>query len=160
MPDPAAARTAVLDLLGLLAGVRDRLAHAPVRRGKSDRPAVWRAVLTDKTAAAFPRQVAHLLRATKEAVAPVRDALRAARAGGPYPSGAAPLQAATAIEYVLAVAAEALARLDEGLPRSPTRAWLADDEVTDLAKQLDPLLAALPADLADYVEAEFALVGR
>jgi hypothetical protein len=53
------------------------------------------------------------------------------------------------------VAAEALDRLDEGLPRSPARSWLADDEIADLARQLDPLLAALPADVAAQVEAEF-----
>jgi hypothetical protein len=37
--------------------------------------------------------------------------------------------------------------------------WLADDEVADLARQLEPLLAALPADLARQVETEFAAVG-
>jgi hypothetical protein len=158
MPGSAAARAAVLDLLGLLAGVRDRLAHAPVRRGKPDRLAVWRAVVADRSAAAFPRQLAHQLRAARERVAPVRDALRAAGTGGLYPSEAAPLQAATATEYVLAVAAEVLARLDEGLPRAPTRAWVADDEIAELGRQLEPLLAALPADLADQVAAEFAAV--
>jgi hypothetical protein len=60
---------------------------------------------------------------------------------------------------VLVVAAEVLDRLDEGLPRSPNRAWLADDEVADLGRQFEPLLAALPADLADQVAAEFAAVG-
>ena len=160
MPDSAAARAAVLDLLGLLTGVRDRLGRAPARRGKPATLAIWRGILTDKSATAFPRQVAHQLRAAKERVAPVRDALGAARAGGPYPSDTAPVQAATATEYVLAVAAEVLARLDEGLPRSPSRSWLADDEVADLDRQLDPLLATLPADLADHVEAEFAAVGQ
>ena len=57
------------------------------------------------------------------------------------------------------MATEVLARLDEGLPRAPTRAWLADDEIADLAKQLDPLLAALLAGLADHVAAEFAAAG-
>ena len=160
MPDPAAAQAAVLDLLGLLAGVRDRLDRAPVRRGRPATLAVWRDILTDKSAAAFPRQVAHQLRAAKGQVAPLRDALRAARPGGPYPSDAIPLQAATATEYVLLVAAEVLDRLGEGLPRSPARTWLADDEVADLGRQLDPLLAALPADLADHVAAEFAVVGE
>ena len=147
MPDLTAARTAVRDLLGLLAGVRDRLAHAPVRRGKADRVGVWRAVLSDRSAAAFPRQLAHRLRATRERVAPVLDALRAVRVGGPYPSDAARLQAGTATEYVPLVAAEVLDRL-------------ADDEVADLGRQLDLLLAALPADLADHVTAEFAAVGK
>jgi hypothetical protein len=156
----AAARAAVLDLLGLLAGVRDRLDQAPVRRGKPARPEVWRAVLGDKSADAFPRRLAHGLRAARERVAPVRDDLRATRTGGPYPSAAAAVQAATATEYVLAVGAEVLDRLDEGLPRAPTRAWLADDEVADLGKQLDPLLAALPADVSDRVEAEFAAVDK
>jgi hypothetical protein len=66
--------------------------------------------------------------------------------------------AATATEYVPLVAAEALDRLDEGLPRSPTRSWIAGDEVADLGRQLDSLLAAVPADLAARVEAEFAAV--
>jgi hypothetical protein len=152
----AAPRAAVLDLLGLLAGVRDQLDLAPVRRGRPDRLGVWRAVLGDRSADAFPRRLAYALRAVKERVASVRDALRATCAGGPYPSADAPVQAATTTEYVLAVAAEVRDRLDEGLPRAPTRNWLADDEVADLGKQLDPLLAALPADLADRLEAEFA----
>ena len=159
MPDRAA-RAAVLGLLGLLAGVRDRVGRAPVRRGRPVTLAVWRGILTDKSADALPRQVAHLLRATKEAVAPVRDALRAARAGGPYPSDTVPLQAATATEYVLVVAAEVLDRLDEGLPRSPTRAWLADDEVADLGRRLEPFLVALPPDLPDQVGAESAAVSK
>ena len=159
MPD-SAAPAAVLDLLGLLTGVRGRLEHAPVRRGKPATLQVWRDILTDKSTAAFPRQLAHQLRAAKERVAPVRDALRAARAGGPYPSDAASLQAATATEYMLAVAAEVLDRLDDGLPRAPTRSWLADDEVADLGGQLEPLLAALAADLADHVAAEFVAVGE
>jgi len=32
------------------------------------------------------------------------------------------------------VAAEVLGRLDEGLPRAPTRSWIADDEVAELAR--------------------------
>jgi hypothetical protein len=112
---------------------------------------VWREVLADQSAAAFPRQVAHQLRAAREQVASLRDALRAARGGGLYPSETAPRQAATATEFVLVVAAEVLDRLAEGLPRSPTRAWLADDEVADLGRQLEPLLTALKADLAGHV---------
>jgi hypothetical protein len=46
----------------------------------------------------------------------------------------------------------------QGLPRAPARTWLPDDEVADLARQLDPLLAALPADLAAQVGAEFAVL--
>jgi hypothetical protein len=61
---------------------------------------------------------------------------------------------------VLLVAAEVLDRLDEGLPRAPARSWIADDEVAELAGQLEPLLAALPADLAGQVGAEFAAVGE
>jgi hypothetical protein len=156
----AAARAAVLDLLGLLAAVRDRLDRAPVRRGRPDRLGVWRAVLGDRSADAFARRLAYALRAAKERVAPFRDALGAVHTGGPYPSDAATVQAATATEYALAVAAEVLARLDEGLPRAPTRSWLADDEVADLARQLDALLAALPADLADRVGAEFGAIGE
>ena len=129
-----AARTAVLDLLGLLTGVRDRLDRAPVRRGKPARPEVWRDILGDRSADNFPRQLAHKLRAAREQLAPVRDALRATRAGALYPSADAGLAAATAAEYVLLVAAEVLGRLDEGLPRAPTRTWLADDEVADLVR--------------------------
>jgi hypothetical protein len=155
MSNLPAPRAAVLDLFGLLVTVRDRLDRAPVRRGKPARLAVWREILTDRSAAAFPRQLAHKLRATREQIAPVRDALRAARPDGPYPSATAPVQAATAAEYVLAVAAEVLDRLDEGLPRGPTRSWVADDEIRDLAGQLEPLLAAVPADLAAQVTGEF-----
>ena len=61
---------------------------------------------------------------------------------------------------MLAVAAEVLGPLNQGLPRSPARSWLADDEVADLGGQLEPLLAALPADLAAQVGAEFAAVGQ
>jgi hypothetical protein len=160
MPQPVeAARAAVVDLLGLLVGVRDRLDRAPVRRGKPARPEVWRDILGDRSADSFPRQLAHRLRAAREHLAPVRDALRATRGGALYPAAEAGLVAATAAEYVLSVAAEVLDRLDEGLPRAPTRTWLADDEVADLARQLEPLLSALPADLGAHVEAEFAAVG-
>jgi hypothetical protein len=155
-----AARAAVLGLLSLIVAVRDRLDRAPVRRGKPVRLEVWRDILTDKSAAAFPRQLAHKLRAAREQVALFRDALRAARPDGPYPSPTAPVQAATAAEYVLAVAAEVLDRLDEGLPRSATRSWVADDEIADLARQLEPLLAPLPADVAAQVEGEFVSAGR
>jgi hypothetical protein len=154
-----APRDAVLDLLSLIVAVRDRLDRAPVRRGKPARLAVWREILTDRSAAAFPRQLAHKLRAAREQVAPVRDALGAARTAGPYPSADAPVQAATAAEYVLAVAAGVLDRLDEGLPRGPTRSWVADDEIKDVAGQLEPLLAALLADVAAQVEGEFAAPG-
>ena len=82
MPDTSAARAAVLDLLGLLAGVRDRLDRAPVRRGRPATLEVWRDIPTDKSADAFPRQLAHRLRATRQLVAPARDALRAVRPGG------------------------------------------------------------------------------
>jgi hypothetical protein len=161
MTEPAGgAHVAVLALLGLLASVRDRLHRAPVRRGKPARREAWRAVLADKSADAFPRQLAHKLRAVREHVAPERDALRAARPEGPYPTAAAPVQAVTAAEYVLAVAAEVLDRLDEGLPRGATRSWVADDEIADLAGQLEPLLAGLPADVAAQVEGEFAAAGR
>jgi hypothetical protein len=158
MPNLPAARAAVLDLLGLLTGVRGRLDAAPVRRVKPDRLAVWREVLGDRSADAFPRQLAHRLRAAREHLAPARDALRALRPGALYPSADAGLGAATAAEYVMVVAAEVLARLDEGLPRAPTRTWLADDEVADLAGQLEPLLWALPADLVAQVGAEFAAI--
>jgi hypothetical protein len=160
MPNLPAARAAALDLLGLLTGVRDRLNRAQVRRGKPARLAVWREVLGDRSADAFPRQLAHGLRAAKAQVAPVLDALRAARTDGPYPAGDAPVQAATAAGYVLAVAAEMVDRLNGGLPRSPTRSWIADDEVADLGRQLDPFVAALPADLPAHVAAEFAAVGQ
>ena len=153
-------RSSVLSLLGLLTGVRDRLAAAPVRRGKPDRLAVWRDVLGDRSADAFPRQLAVRLRAARAQVSPVRDALRAARAGGLYPAEAAPVAAATATEYVLVVAAGVLDRLADGLPRSPTRTWLADDEVADLGGQVEPLLTGLPTDLAARIEAELAAVGR
>jgi hypothetical protein len=83
--------------------------------------------------------------ARPEHVAPVRDALRAGRTDGPYPSATAPVQAATATEYVFAGA---------------TRSWAADDEIEDVAGQLDPLLAALPADVAAQVEGEFGAVGK
>jgi hypothetical protein len=156
MPNLTAARAVVLDL----PGVRDQLGQAPVRRGKPARPEVWRDILADRSADAFPRQLAHRLRAAREQVPPVRDALRATRGGALYPSADAGPAAATAAEYVLLVAAEVLGRLDEGLPRAPTRTWLADDEVAGLARQLEPLLAALPADLAAQVEAEFAAVGE
>jgi hypothetical protein len=155
MPDLTAARSAVLDLFGLLVTVRDRLDRAPVRRGKPARLAVWREILTDRSAAAFPRQLAYKERAAREQIALVRDALRAARIDGPYPSADAPVPAATVAEYVLAVSTEVLDRLDEGLPRSALRSWVADDEIKDLAAQLEPLLAALPADLAAQVEGEF-----
>ena len=155
-----AARAAVLDLLGLLVAVRDRLDRAPVRRGQPARPEVWRDVLTDRSATAFTRRLAHWLRAAREHVAPVRDELRAARPDDPYPSAAAPVQAATAAEFVLLVAAEVLDRLGEGLPRSPSRSRVADDEITDLARRLEPLLVAMPADLADQVTAEFAAAER
>ena len=150
-----AARAAVLDLLGLLTGVRDRSGRAPVRRGKPVRLEVWRDILGDRSADNFPRQLAHRLRAAREKLAPVRDALQATRGGALYPSADAGLAAATAAEYVLLVAAEVNGRLDEGLPRAPTRSWIADDEIADLARQLDPLLAALPADVAAQVGAEF-----
>ena len=153
-------RSAALDLLGLLAGVRDRLDRAPVRRGKPARLEVWRDILTDKSADAFPRQLAHRLRAAREHLAPVRDALRGGRTDGPYPSPTAPIQAPTAAEYVLTLVAEILDRLDDGLRSAPSRSWLADDEVADLARQLEPLLAALPADLAAQVEGEFAAVEK
>ena len=65
----------------------------------------------------------------------------------------------TAAEYVLTLAAEILDRLDDGLRSAPSRSWLADDEVADLARQLEPLLAALPADLAAHVETEFGAAG-
>jgi len=156
MPNLPAARAAVL---GLLTDVRDRLDRAPVRRGKPARLAVWREILTDRSAAAFPRQLARQLRAAREQVAPVRDALRAARPDGPCLSADAPVQAATASEYVLVLAAEVLDRLNEGLRRGPTRSWLADDEIKDVAGQLEPLLAAVPADLAAEVEGEFAAAG-
>jgi hypothetical protein len=158
-PDLPAARAAVLDVLGLFVGVRDRLDRAPVRRGKPARLAVWRDVLTDRSAAAFPRQLAYKLRAARAHVAPVRESLRAARTGGPHPSATAPVQAAAA-EFVLLVAAEVLDRLDEGLSRSPTRSWVADDEIADLAGQLEPLLVGLPADVAVQVEGEFATAGE
>ena len=161
MPEPlGAARAAVLDLLGLLTGVRDRFDRAPVLRGKPARPEVWRDILADRSADNFPRQLAHRLRAAREQLAPVRDALRATRAGALYPAAGAGLAAATAAEYVLLVAAEVLAWLDEGLPRAPARTWLADDEVAELARRLEPLLAALPADLAGQVGAELAAVGE
>jgi hypothetical protein len=64
------------------------------------------------------------------------------------------VSAATATEYVLVVAAEVLDRLDEGLPRSPTRSWLADDEVIDMGGQLERLLAAMSADLGEQAEGE------
>jgi hypothetical protein len=150
--------SSVLDLLGLLTGVRDRVAAAPVRRGKPDRLAVWREVLGNQSADAFARQLAVRLRAAKAQVSPVREALRAARAGGLYPAEAAPVAAATATEYVLVVAAEALNRLGEGLPRSPTRTWLADDEVADLGRQLEPLLTGLPTDLGEQVARELGAV--
>jgi hypothetical protein len=116
MPDSAPARAAVLDLLSLLTGVQGRLAAAPVRRGMPDRLAGWRAVLTDKSADAFPRQLAHKLRAARAAVAPVRDALRAARGGGLYPAESAPIAAAIATEYVMLIAAEVLNRMDGKCP--------------------------------------------
>jgi hypothetical protein len=140
--------------------VRDRLDRAPVRRGKPARLAVRRDILADRSADNFPRQLAHRLRAAREKLAPVRDALQATRGGALYPSADAGRAAATAAEYVLLVAAEALARLDEGLPRAPTRTCLIDDEVAELARQLEPLLAALPADLGDKVRAEFRAVGQ
>jgi hypothetical protein len=159
MPNPTAtAHAAVLDLLGLLTGVRDRLGRAPVRRGRPARLAVWRDILADRSADNFPRQLAHRVRAAREQLAPVRDALRAIRPGALYPSADAGLAAGTATEYVLLVAAEVLDRLDKGLPRAPTRTWLADDEVADLAGQLEPLLWALPADLVAQVGAEFAAI--
>jgi hypothetical protein len=37
---------------------------------------------------------------------------------------------------------------------------VADDEIKDAAGQLEPLLAALPADLAAQVEREFAAAGQ
>jgi hypothetical protein len=157
---PIPARTAVLDLLGLLTGVRERLDRAPVRRGKPARPEVWRDILGDRSADNFPRQLAHRLRAVRQQIAPVRDALRATRAGALYPADDAGLAAATAAEFVLLVAAEVLGRLDEGLPRAPTRTWIADDEVAELARQLEPLLAAPPTDLGDRIEAEFAALGE
>jgi hypothetical protein len=155
-----AARTAVLDLLGLLTGVRDRLDRAPVRRGKPARLEVWRGILGDRSADNFPRQVAHKLRAARAELAPVRDGLRATRAGALYPSADAGLAAATVTEFVLLVAAEVLGRLDEGLPRPPTRSWIADDEIAESARQLEPLLGALPADLGDRIEAEFAALAE
>ena len=94
------------------------------------------------------------MRAAKALVAPVVDALRAARCGGLYPAESASISAATATEVVLVVAAEVLDRLDEGLPRSPTRSWLADDEVADLGRQLGQVLTAMPNDLAGQVERE------
>jgi hypothetical protein len=160
IPNWTAAHASVLGLLALIVAVRDRLDRAPVRRGKPARLEVWRDILTDKSAAAFPRQLAHKLRATKEQVAPVRDALRTAQPDGPYPSPTAQVQAATASEYVLAVAAEVLDRLNEGLPRLATRSWVADDEIADVAGQLEPLLAAMPADVAVQVEGEFAAAYR
>src|SRR3954447_20954235 len=109
MGEPAGgAGAAVPDLLGLLTGVRARSARAPVRRGKPARPEVWRDILADRSADAFPRQLAHRLRAAREHLAPVRDALRATRGGALYPSADAGLAAATAAEYVLLVAAEVL----------------------------------------------------
>jgi hypothetical protein len=155
-----AARAAVLDLLGLLTGVRDRLDRAPVRRGKPARPEVWRDILGDRSADNFPRQLAHKLRAAREQLAPDRDALGATRAGALYPAADAGPAAATATEFVLLIAADVLGRLDEGLPRAPTRSWIADDEIAELARQLEPLLSALPADLVAQVEAEFWAVGQ
>ena len=73
MLDATAARAAVRDLLALLAGVRDRLDRAPVRRGKLARVVMWREGLSDRTADAFPGQLAHKLRAAWERGAPVRD---------------------------------------------------------------------------------------
>ena len=136
MPNLTPARAAALDLLGLLTGVRDRLDRAPVRRGKPARAEVWRDILGDRSADNFPRQLAHRLRAAREKLAPVRDALQATRGGALYPSADAGLAAATATEFVLAVAAEVLGRLDEGLPRAPTRSWIADDEVAELARKV------------------------
>jgi hypothetical protein len=37
---------------------------------------------------------------------------------------------------------------------------VADDEIKDLAGRLEPLLAAVPADVAARVEGEFAAAGR
>ena len=151
-------RAAVLDLLGLLTGVRDRLAAAPVRRGRPARPEVWRAVLGDRSADAFSNQLAVRLRAAKARASPIRDALRAARVGGLYPFEAAPVAAATVAEYVPVVAAEVLARLADGLARAPTRNWLADDEVADLGGRLKPLLAGRPAGPADQASRELGAV--
>jgi hypothetical protein len=152
--------SSVLDLLGLLTGVRDWVAAAPVRRGKPDRLAVWRDVLGDRSADAFPRQLAVRLRAAKAQVSPIREVLWASRLGGLYPAEAATVAAATATEYVLVVAAGVLDRLADGLPRAPTRDWMADDEVADLGRQVEPLLTGLPTDLAAQVEVELAAVGR
>ena len=121
---------------------------------------LWRDILADPSADAFPRQLAHRLRAAREHLAPARDALRASRGESLYPSADAVLAVATAAEYVLRVAAAVLGRLDEGLPRAPARSWPADDEVDDLARQLEPLLAAPPADLGDIVQAEFRGLGQ
>jgi len=98
------------------------------------------------------------MRAGKALVAPVVDAVRSARSSGLYPLESASISAATATEFVLVVAAEALDRLDEGLPRSPTRSWLADDEVADLGGRLEPLHAAPPAELVTQIEVEFAAI--
>jgi hypothetical protein len=150
----AAARAAVLDLLGLLEGVKGRIDRAPIRRGRPASSDAWRSLLADRSADAFPRRLAALLRAAKERVGPLRPALRAARPGGPYPSAAAGIQAPTATEYVLAVAEEVGVRIADGLPPSPVRTWMADDEVADLAGRLGPLLASLTPGLATDIGAE------
>jgi hypothetical protein len=156
MPDSAEeARAAVLAVLGLLEGVRDRVAQAPIRRGKPARLEVWRAVLADRTSNAFPRRLAAAVRGAKERVGPVLDTLRAGRAGRPFSVGgreAAP----TAAEYVIRQAEEVTARISDGLPAAPTRTWMADDEVTALAARLDPILGGLPSDLTVQIDAEFA----
>jgi hypothetical protein len=54
-------------------------------------------------------------------VAPVRNALGAARGGGLYPAESAPIVAAAVTEFVLVAVAEVLDRLDERLPQSLTR---------------------------------------
>jgi hypothetical protein len=151
----AAARDAVLAVLGLLEGVRDRVDQAPVRRGKPARMEAWRAVLGDRTADAFPRRLAAAVRVAKERVGPVLDILRAARAGRPFSLGGVE-GAPTAAEYVIRQAEEVTARMTDGLPAAPARTWMADDEVTALAARLDPLLAGLPSDLIGQIDAEFA----
>jgi len=150
-----AARAAVRDLLGFLRGIGERLDRAPVRRGRPAPTEVWRALLADRSADAFPGHLGTLLRVARERVGPLRPALRGARPAGPYPATAAGIQAHTAAEFVLAVAAEMRDRIADGLPDWTARTWVADDEVADLAGQLGPLLAALTADVAAEVEAEF-----
>jgi hypothetical protein len=150
-----AARSAVLDLLGLLREASRRIDQAPVRRGRPATTEVWRALLADRSADAFPRRLGTLLRVARERVGPLRPALRAGRRSSPYPATAAGVQAHTAAEFVLAVAEQMRDRIADGLPDWTTRTWVADDEIRDLAGRLTPLLASLTPDLAADAAAEF-----